>query len=101
MNVFCFSGLVTKDPEIRDVNGVSVLRFHISVGTGSGMEPLWVMAEVWKKKLIDRVADEIWQGCLVTCSGTVEGRDRHQAGPIVVRATDVVPHDTPSTTEGT
>ena len=72
MNLAIFTGNLGRDPELRSVNGDSVLGFSIGVQTGTKDKPgtMWVSCSIWGKRAT-RLEPYLQKGQRVTVSGSL------------------------------
>ncbi len=72
MNLAIFTGNLGRDPELRSVNGDSVLGFSIGVQTGTKDKPatMWVSCSIWGKRATS-LEPYLHKGQRVTVSGSL------------------------------
>lgn len=72
MNLAILTGNLGRDPELRSVNGDSVLGFSIGVQTGTRDKPntMWVACSIWGKRATS-LQPYLAKGHRVTVSGSI------------------------------
>jgi single-strand DNA-binding protein len=72
MNLAILTGNLGRDPELRSVNGDSVLGFSIGVQTGTRDKPatMWVSCSIWGKRATS-LQPYLAKGQRVTVSGSI------------------------------
>jgi len=72
VNLAIFTGNLGRDPELRIVNGDSVLGFSIGVQTGTKDKPgtMWVSCSIWGKRATS-LEPYLQKGQRVTVSGSL------------------------------
>lgn len=98
MNVFCFSGNVGKDGDIRYTpNGDAVLNFSVAVTSGYGdkKKTTWVNCQRWGKAA-EGLAPYIKKGVDVSVSGELSQREYEKDGvkhtSLDVRVSEITLH---------
>lgn len=114
MNVFCFTGNLGRDVEVRDVSGTTVANFTVAAKSGFGQneQTIWVDCALWGKRAEGKLVEYLTKGQKVAVSGeigtrTYQKQDGSNGFAITCRVGDVTlmgdkgDSSVPSTSQGT
>ena len=90
MNVFIFTGVITRDAKVEEDTGSGVVcGFHVSVSKGKDVPPVWVYC-ILRGKKAQETAPDLFAGQIVTVEAQITGAS--DSGAVYVQARSVIPH---------